>query len=294
MPAYNQGKYIDEALESLKNQTFQDFVVHIVDDGSDDNYTYNKLKSIKYDKAELFLNTGNKGVAYRARQHYKKLNTKYVMVLCADDKLDPRYLEKTVGYMESHEKCGIVSTNFFLWKDGKNIPCKLNGEKMVLKYMLSRCYCFGSALMRKKALDEADLSGGFTRYQDWDRYVAIMKNGWEASLISEPLFYYRQHGDSLSHSATVEEEMEVKRRMVKKYADLYQKYYKEVILDIYNDLLEVQKGKDWLDGQYHNHLKEIERLNREIEILNNKLKKMPGSIIKRAIRKVGRILRGGE
>lgn len=88
MPAYNQGKYINDALESLKNQTFQDFIVHIVDDGSNDGETPKILASIKYDKAKIFLSKINRGVPYRARTHYKKLMTKYILVFCADDVLE--------------------------------------------------------------------------------------------------------------------------------------------------------------------------------------------------------------
>ena len=48
--AYNQGKYIEEAIDALKGQSFQDFEVFLIDDASDDGYTTEILKNIKYEK----------------------------------------------------------------------------------------------------------------------------------------------------------------------------------------------------------------------------------------------------
>lgn len=283
MPAYNQGKYIDDAIKSLRKQTFQDFVVHIVDDGSDDGETPEKLKSINYEKAEIFLPDENKGVAARAREHYKMFKTKYVLVFCADDVLAPTFLERTVEFLEKNPKCAVVSTNIIELKNGEEYEHELNEEKMTLPHMLARCNCLGSSLMRKKALDEVDFSGGFKRYQDWDRYVSMFENGWKAGLISEHLFYYRQHGDSLSHSASIDDEMDIKEKMLKKHAKSYGKYYDTVILDLYHDLLEVQSGKNWLDDQYYKLNTEIKRLNNENKELKEKIDNTVESKIRKKI-----------
>lgn len=269
MPAYNQGEYVGEAIDSLKRQTFQDFFVHIVDDGSDDGITPERLDNIHYKKAKIFHNSVNKGVSFRAREHYKLLNAKYILVLCADDLLAPTFLEKVVKRIEKNPKCGIVSTNIYVFSDDSKSIVELDKHKMTLPFMLSRCYCFGSSLMRKEALENLDFSGGFNKYQDWDRYTTMIENGWEADLIQEPLFYYRQLPDSLSHSLSRDEEVEIRKKMLKKHKKYYEKYYETVIVDMQYHFSEMRIAKDWLDRQYRSLNNKIDELNKKIEEQNN-------------------------
>jgi len=80
MPAYNQGAYINDAIDSLKKQTFQNFKVLIVDDVSTDNVTTDILKKIKYNKAEIYFNKENKGVGNLVREFLRKLDTEFVFI----------------------------------------------------------------------------------------------------------------------------------------------------------------------------------------------------------------------
>lgn len=267
MPAYNQGEYIDDAIECLKKQTFQDFVVHIVDDCSDDGKTIDKLKSVAYEKAKVFLPKENRGVAYRAREHFKMLDTQYVLVLCADDIIAPEFLEKTVSFLDRNPKYGAVSVNIKLFN--KNIEeayaeKDFDEKKMDLKHELARNQILGSSLMRKKALDDTDLSGGFDRYQDWDRWISMMEAGWKIGLVPEVLFYYRQTPKSLSHTASVEDELEIKKKLLKKHEESYKKYYKDVIIEMEEAFLELLQGKNWLEEQYNRMNKDIKRLEKEV------------------------------
>jgi glycosyltransferase involved in cell wall biosynthesis len=280
MPAYNQGAFIDETIESLKKQTFQDFVVHIVDDGSDDGITPKELASIKYDKAEVFLNSDNKGVVFRAMQHYKLLKTKYILVLCGDDKIAPTFLEKTVNFLEKNPKYGAVSTDMYYYMDsfeGKPFSTfHFDKEKMGLPAMLSECHCLGSALMRNKALQGIDLSGGFKRYQDWDRWISMLEAGWKIGLVAEPLFMYRLHDKSLSHSSSAKIETETFHKIITKHKELYQKYSVDVMEALFSKFQESGFFNKNLSRQYI----ELEKQNHElIQQINKPLSRR---IIKKA------------
>lgn len=271
--AYNQGPFIERAIESLKKQTFQDFDIHLVDDGSNDECTPEILERIQYDKiVKKFLHKDNKGTAPRQREQYKILQNEYILILCADDVLAPMFLEKTVGFLEKHKDYGVVSTNIKLFENDTSKPFGENhydAKLMKLPYILSRNRVLGSSLMRKKALAEADLSGGFVRYQDWDRWISILEAGWKIGLVPEPLFYYRQVPTSLSHTASVEDELDIRKKLLKKHASSYKKYYKDIIFDMERAFLEIAEGKEWLDQQYRNMQKEIKRLNNEVQLYKN-------------------------
>ena len=269
--AYNQGQYVDDAIESLKKQTFQDFEVFLLDDGSDDGVTPKKLEEVEYDKiTKKFLYKERVGNAKRRSGQYKKMQNEYILDFCGDDVLAPDFLEKTVAFLEKNHDYGAVSVNIKIFDDDiKNSYSekRFDPKKMNLQTVLARNQILGSSLMRKKALDETDLSGGFTRYQDWDRWISMMEAGWKIGLVPEFLFYYRQVPTSLSHSASVADELDIRKKILKKHAKSYSKYYSEVIVDIEQAFLEIQEGKNWLEGQYNNMDKKIKRLNSIVEDL---------------------------
>lgn len=176
MPAYNQGNYIDETIDSLKKQTFQDFIVHIVDDGSNDGLTPGKLKSIKYSQSILFPNKENKGVSARAREHYKLLKNDYIMVLCADDKIAPTFLEKTVDFLENNPEYGACGTGVQHFGES-DTRVSIKDELTKLPGILVANGFLGSSLMRKKALNSINLGDDFVRFQDWERWIAMLQGG---------------------------------------------------------------------------------------------------------------------
>lgn len=281
---YNYGRYMDDMLESLKKQTFQDFEIYLLDDGSNDNYTPDKIKSLDYDKiVKKLCYTKNLGNAVRRRELYNIIKNKYIVDLAADDMLEPTFLEKTVEFLENNSKYGAVSTDVLEYMDtfeGEPFTTLcFDTKKMGLPAMISECHCLGSSLMRNEALKNIDLTGGFTRYQDWDRWISMLEAGWKIGLISEPLFRYRLHKDSLSHSSNAEIETETFRKIIKKHSALFQKYGAEIATDLFRKFQESGFFNKALTRDYLALKKENEELRRELE--QNK-----PSIFKRAFRRV--------
>lgn len=265
---YNQGKYLDASLAALKRQTFQDFEIHLIDDGSTDGVTPEIFAKVDYEKiSQKFPYKSNLGNAKRRFDAYQRLKNKYILDLSADDVLEPTFLEKTVRFLESHPKYGAVSVNLRLFNetpDDAYATTEFDPERMTLPRLLARNHVLGSSLMRKQALDETDLSGGFVRYQDWDRWLSMLEAGWQIGLVPEVLFDYRQNPNSLSHTAAVADEFAIREKILKKHSKSYAKYYESIILDMERAFLELQEGKNWLENQYNNHLAEIDRLNARI------------------------------
>ncbi len=299
--AYNQGKYVDDAINSLKKQSFQDFEIILADDGSNDGFTPEKLQSIDYEKIKKkVLDKKNLGNAQRRKQLYALLDNKYIMDFSADDILDERYLEKTVSYLEKHAETGAVSTNIVYFdsnpSDGYAIE-RYDKRKMSFPSLLSNNHVLGSSMMRNAALKQLDLSGGFMRYQDWDRWITMVEAGWKIGLIEEPLFYYRQDDNSLSHSATIEQELEIRKLLLKKHKAAYIKYYEEVILELDKRRLEIEASKNKLGVEYRDAISEIkkyimqtEELSATIreykEIINTLEKRITSGFPKRVRRKI--------
>lgn len=274
--AYNYGKYIDEAIDSLRAQTFQDFEVLLIDDGSNDDFTAEKLKTLKYEKiTRREINKKNMGNAYRRREAYGMLRNQYILDMSGDDKLMSEFLEKTVKYLDEHPECGAVSVNLLEYMDDFSgepfYEYKYDAKKMRIPEMLVECHFLGSSLMRKAALDETDLTGGFKRYLDWDKWISMLEAGWNLGLVPEPLFCYRVHADSLSHSSTAETEAEVFAQIVKKHSSLYKKYAPQVEVGLFHSLFATVRDNDEVLRENTERKKKINDLEEEISVLKGKI-----------------------
>ncbi len=115
MAAYNRAAYIEEALDSIKRQTFKDYEVIVADDGSTDN-TKEILE--KYEGIRcLYLEHG--GIATTRNAAVKAARGKWIAFLDSDDLWKEDKLQKQVAYVESHPDCRIVYTEF---KNFTDIP----------------------------------------------------------------------------------------------------------------------------------------------------------------------------
>jgi len=100
VPCYNQGIYLDEAIQSVLGQTYQDFEIIIVDDGSDDGLTglTNDLLRDYRRKRTRVIRTENRGVVSARNTAISHARGKYILPLDADDRIGSEYLEKAVKF----------------------------------------------------------------------------------------------------------------------------------------------------------------------------------------------------
>jgi len=123
VPCYNQGIYLDEAIQSVLGQTYQDFEIIIVDDGSDDGLTglTNDLLRDYRRKRTRVIRTENRGVVSARNTVISHARGKYILPLDADDRIGSEYLEKAVKILDDNPDTGIVycEVEFFGERQGK-------------------------------------------------------------------------------------------------------------------------------------------------------------------------------
>ena len=107
IPCYNQGQYVDKAVESVLNQTYQDFEIIIVNDGSTDAFTNNLLKNYHKPKTRV-IHTRNQGLASARNNGIREAKGEYILPLDADDKIGNEYLEEAVMVLDEKPGVGIV------------------------------------------------------------------------------------------------------------------------------------------------------------------------------------------
>lgn len=182
VPLYNKAEYVAECLESAISQTYKDFEIVAVNDGSTDN---SAEVAKKY--PVRFLDISNRGQSGARNAGILNSTADAILPLDADDWIDSEYLTKTVPRLT--DGIGFVSTDMqrFGWNQDL-IPAKV----MTARTELQSNEIPVCSLIRRDALLEA---GGYNSkvdgYEDWNLWIEILKRGWKMAVVNEPLFHYR-------------------------------------------------------------------------------------------------------
>ena len=196
VPCYNYGKYLEQAIESILAQTFLDYEIVVVDDGSTDQLTKDVLRTIKYFGVRV-IRTGNRGLAAARNLAIKQANGEFIVPLDADDKIQPEFLEKCYRTFLENPQTGFVYTGMRYFGDRTDAHAyPYNYYKLLFWCFLNPTGCY-----RKKDWSRV---GGYNEkdrdlygYEDWEFWIRFGEMGIFGTLISEPLFLYRKHGPTM-------------------------------------------------------------------------------------------------
>jgi glycosyltransferase involved in cell wall biosynthesis len=203
IPCFNHGRYLDEAVDSVLAQTFQDFEVVVVDDGSTDPDTVRLLQG--YDRPRTrVLHQENRGLPGARNRGIRATGAPLVCALDADDRLAPEWFRKAVAVLESDPDLAFVSHWVETFGDEQGV---WRPERCDLPALLDRNTVNGAALVRRAAYDAV---GGFDESfragcEDWDFWLMLVERGYRGTILPEVLFYYRRRGDSMSRRMTEED-----------------------------------------------------------------------------------------
>lgn len=196
IPAHNAMTYLPETLESVLQQTFTDFEVLIVNDGSSDNIV-EWAKSLK-DKRIKLISQSNQGVSKARNTAINAASAEYIAFLDADDLWQPTKLEKQVKFLDDNPTVGLVTTWATLINEqGKHLSeVKIdfpqgNIRKNIIEFNIIPC---GSIpMVRSNCFKTSGLFDPTLRFgEDWEMWAQIAAD-YDFGLIKECLVCYRQH-----------------------------------------------------------------------------------------------------
>ena len=224
VPCYNQGKYIEECIESIENQTYKNIEIVIVNDGSTDNSTIQIINKLELKNIYKIINIKNAGLANARNVGIKNSTGKYILPLDADDKIGKEYVEKCVDMIEQGKGDIIYCI------------CKRFGENNKLLYLkefsietiLQTNVVFCSAMFKREDYDKTNGYNINMKYgfEDWDFWLTMIENNKTFYRINEILFYYRIKENSMYSNITREKENYNKSilQIRKNHIKLYSKY----------------------------------------------------------------------
>jgi len=185
---YNHGRFINEMLDSIFRQTFEDYEVIIVNDGSTDD-TAEILNKISHPKVSI-IHKENHGPAAARNTAIKEARAKIIMNIDADDMAGPGLLEKAFEIIGSDDNTGIAYCDPELIGAGKGKidTGEYSREAMLIKNLITSAACFRKTDWEKAGGYSDELIYGM---EDWDFWLSITEQGRDVIKIRDAFFYYR-------------------------------------------------------------------------------------------------------
>lgn len=269
MPCYNDGAYIEEAIASVKAQTYKDIELIVVDDGSNDEHTLKILNEKLTDSDIKLIRTNRLRPAGARNAGIAEAVGKFILPLDSDDTIESDYVEKAVNILNANNHVGVVYcyADLFGERSGRWDLPNYSLEKMLLDNIV-----FVTAMFYKEDWEKV---GGFNTkmehgMEDYDFWLSLLEIGREIYQIPEVLFHYR-----IKTSSRTTEFLTNINVVKKTYADIFSQHpalfekYKHIYPLILRDALIEQL---FLNRALQDSITILEKIKR-IPILKSIIKK---------------------
>lgn len=215
VPNYNHAPFLRQRIDSILSQTFQDFELILIDDGSVDNSReimegYRNISHV----SQIVYNNTNSGSAFlQWNKGIKLAKGKWIWIAESDDYAEPTFLERLLSETDKVSDCSLAYTSTW-WVDEKGnklweTPCSDHvnvylGKKFIRR-KLAVCNSIANVsecIFRRNCYrpEESYRYENMRLCGDWFFYVLLAEQGSVVKL-DEPLSYYRQHDSNISSDA---------------------------------------------------------------------------------------------
>ena len=227
---HDLGRFLPEALESIFAQTYQDFEVVIVDDGSTDPETLRILEHLRRPRTQL-VTIPNRGLPAARNEALRHARGRYLCAFDCDDVLQPRFLERTLAVLDRDPSVAFVSTwlevfgtESWIWRQ----------ERVDFPLLLSECVVLTAAPVRREAVEAV---GGYDAEtfrdgdEDWDLWIGLVEGGYRGAVVPEVLFRYRRRPDSMfARCNRGQTRRRLRRALIEKHRASFAEHAADVLL----------------------------------------------------------------
>lgn len=199
LPTYNGDEYLDETIKSIKNQTFKDWELILVDDCSTDSTSaicarYERVN----ERIRVFRNEKNSKTPASLNRGFREAKGKYLTWMTDDNLYYPAALEKMLQYLNEHEECQFVYANMDTIDEGGNIVGSFRQDNFTRMYyndIVGGCF-----LYTRKCYEEiGDYSDEFFPIEDYEYFLRVLEKYGEFGYLNEKLFAFRVYKNAQSY-----------------------------------------------------------------------------------------------
>jgi len=206
IPLHNKAAYVEKAIRSVLSQTFQEFELIVVNDGSTDE----SLKNLQFTIYNLqlpeekirIIEQQNQGVSIARNNGVKEAKYDYIAFLDSDDSWEPTYLEEMKALIETYPDAGIYGSSYYLVKNGQKRKAPIGVESDFEKGMINYCQVYaktlcmplwtGATIIRKTIFEsKKGFKPNLKLGEDFDLWVRVAMK-YPVVLLNKPLANYNQ------------------------------------------------------------------------------------------------------
>lgn len=206
IPALNCGSYVADAVNSIVGQTFRDFVVTVIDDGSTDG-TGRVLASIHDSRLRVVTNERTLGLPSSLNAHFDDVDCEYIARMDADDVAYPARFEAQLSFLREHTDIDILGTSAFRLSHGgrKKRPFSTyafaeHHDEIKGNLLFGSPMLHPSVMLRRRSL--RDLCPIYRPIAvpaaDYDAWLTLAMRGLKFANLAAPLMDYRVHDSQIS------------------------------------------------------------------------------------------------
>lgn len=198
MPVYNCQLYINEAINSILNQTEKDFEFIIIDDASTDK-TVSIIKKFNDSRIQLIQKPINTGLSNSLNLGLQLAKGKYIARMDGDDISLSLRFAKQVAFLEANQNVIVCGTWFSIIGSNRIIKLPEDHDAIKLAFLKGNCMAHPSVMMRRRSLDELHIVYDVLKEpaEDYDLWVRLISKGIFRNL-QEVLLHYRIHNSQVS------------------------------------------------------------------------------------------------
>lgn len=225
MPNYNNAPFLKEAIDSILNQTFTNFVFLIVDDGSTDK-SVEIIKSYSDSRIVILKKEKNSGIVDALNLGLEKINTNYFIRMDGDDISTPDRFQMLFNFMEKNSNIGVCGSNIMTFGNCNELwTYSTSKDKIKARLIFNGGIGHASCIFRTEVLKKNNIqySNTYPYMEDYDLFSRL-KSVTDFANIDKALYYYR----ILEHNSTVKNIHSIFDR----YRNIYKKIISELNIDI--------------------------------------------------------------
>jgi glycosyltransferase involved in cell wall biosynthesis len=231
LPVYNCQQYIKDSVSSILQQTYNNFEIIIIDDGSDDG-TAEILNTFKDKRIKLYKNKSNRGLIYSLNKGISKSKGKFIARMDSDDISEPQRFEKQINFLNKNKEISVVGSAITTInsgnKTGKKYFYPLNHIVIKWHLLFSCPIVHPSVLIRVSAIKKLKGYDNQAKFaEDYSLWFKFIKADYKFANLRSQLLKLRKH----QHSVTVEnykEHLLVRARISQKMIKYNFKFIKKI------------------------------------------------------------------
>lgn len=208
IPCYNYARYVGDAIESVLWQTFPNWELLVVDDGSTDNSVSTIMDAIEGESRARIIRRANSGVANARNHGIREAGGDFIVCLDADDMMDPEFLAAVVPAMERDPRLGLAYTGLRTMNAEGEVadtvhpwPLPYDISKGMDGNQVPTCVLFRKDTWQRLGGYRQRFAPRGAGLEDGDFWVRILGSGDSARMVSqEGLFWYRLHEQSATRT----------------------------------------------------------------------------------------------